>query len=156
MGRVLAFQALYAWEISGEGIMDFSWLESEALMKLDEQTMRFSRFLIAGTIENIKTVDAMILKHLENWIFSRVSRVDLALLRMSTYTLMFQADMPATIVINEAIGIAQDFGTDESYRFINGVLDNIRKTLEKTLLAERPLEEPPLTSAAHSALAHNR
>jgi N utilization substance protein B len=112
--------------------------------------MRFSRLLIAGTIENIKPIDAMILKHLENWIFSRVSRVDLALLRMSTYTLMFQIDMPASIVINEAVGIAQDFGTDESYRFINGVLDNIRKTLEKTRL-----EKPPLTSTVYSALAHN-
>jgi N utilization substance protein B len=151
MGRVLAFQALYAWEISGEDITDFSWLENEALTQLDEQTMRFSRLLIAGTIENIKTVDAMILKHLENWVFSRVKRVDLALLRMSTYTLMFQTDMPATIVINEAVGIAQDFGTDESYRFINGVLDSIRKTLEERRL-EKPLLEKPLLN---SVLAHN-
>jgi hypothetical protein len=74
---------------------------------------------------------------------------------------MFQADMPATIVINEAVGIAQDFGTDESYRFINGVLDSIRKTLEARLLEAHlleahllekpPLEKPPL----NSVLAHN-
>ncbi|MDR3303215.1 MAG: transcription antitermination factor NusB [Treponema sp.] len=129
-GRILAFQSLYAWEVSGESPADFSWLEGAALTQLDEQTARFSRFLVAGTIENIAVVDSMIRKHLENWIFSRVKRVDLALLRLSTYTLMFQSDIPATIVINEAVGIAQDFGTDESYRFINGVLDSIRKTLE--------------------------
>jgi N utilization substance protein B len=155
MGRVLAFQALYAWEISGENIVDFSWLENEALMELDEQTLRFSRLLIVGTIENIKPVDAMILKHLQHWIFSRVSRVDLALLRLSTYTLMFQTDMPASIVINEAVGIAHDFGTDESYRFINGVLDSIRKTLEARLLEDEALNAPQLADADNSALTPN-
>jgi N utilization substance protein B len=146
MGRVLAFQALYAWEVSGDDPTDFSWLEHEALTELDEPTMCFSRVLIAGTIENIKPIDTMIRKHLENWIFSRVKRVDLALLRMSTYTLMFQPDIPASITINEAVCIAQDFGTDESYRFINGLLDSIRKTLETRRLEKA---QPP------SALAPN-
>jgi N utilization substance protein B len=135
MGRILAFQALYAWEAcSGIGekdkAADFSWLDN-AVDKLDENTTRFSRLLIAGTIENIRAIDAMIRSHLQNWDFSRVQRVDLALLRMSTYTLMYQTDIAPTIVINEAVGIAQDYGTDDSYRFINGMLDSIRKTLEK-------------------------
>jgi N utilization substance protein B len=138
MGRILAFQALYAWEAcSGIGetdkAADFSWLDS-AVDKLDENTTRFSRLLIAGTIENIRAIDAMIRSHLQNWDFSRVQRVDLALLRMSIYTLMYQTDIAPTIVINEAVGIAQDYGTDDSYRFINGMLDSIRKTLEKAPL----------------------
>jgi N utilization substance protein B len=57
--------------------------------------------------------------------------VDLAILRMSTYTLMFQTDVAPSIVINEAIGISKEFGTDESFRFINGVLDSIRRTLQE-------------------------
>jgi N utilization substance protein B len=83
-----------------------------------------------GTIENIQSVDAMIRSHLKNWAFSRVNRVDLAVLRMSTYTLMYQPDIPPTIVINEAISISKEFGTDDSYRFVNGVLDSIRKTIQ--------------------------
>ncbi len=132
-GRILAFQALYCWESNRlpiEDLMDFSWLESDKRENLDSDMAVFSRALIAGTIENIKAVDGMIRKHLQNWDFSRLNRVDLAVLRMSVYTLMFQRDMPPSIVINEAIGIAREFGTDDSFRFINGVLDSIRKTLQ--------------------------
>jgi N utilization substance protein B len=82
-----------------------------------------------GTIENIHAVDSMIGQHLKNWELSRLNRVDLAILRMSAYALMYQKDTPASVVINEAIGISREFGTDESFRFINGVLDSIHRTL---------------------------
>jgi N utilization substance protein B len=74
----------------------------------------------------------MIRRHLENWDISRLNRVDLAILRMSVYTLMYQSELAPSIVINEAIGIAKEFGTDDSYRFINGVLDGIRRTLQNS------------------------
>jgi transcription antitermination protein NusB len=82
-----------------------------------------------GTIENIKTIDEMIKSHLQHWDISRLNRVDLAILRMSVYTLMYQSEIAPSIVIDEAIGISKEFGTDESYRFINGVLDSIHHTL---------------------------
>jgi N utilization substance protein B len=154
-GRILAFQALYSWDAARklpvqagksvpeskpekcparpdipEGLLDFSWLEQEKRDNLDEGIRAFSRLLITGTIENIDAVDAMIRSHLQHWDFSRLNRVDLAILRMSTYTLMFQTDVAPSIVIDEAIGISREFGTGDSYRFINGVLDNIRRTLQ--------------------------
>ena len=89
----------------------------------------FTRLLVSGTIENIIAIDSMIRKHLQNWDFSRLNKVDLAVLRMSVYALMFQSDTAPSIIINEAIIISRDYGTDDSYRFINGVLDSIRKTL---------------------------
>jgi N utilization substance protein B len=133
-GRILAFQALYSWEAAPsalEDLLSFSWRETEKQAALDEGTAEFSRLLIRGTIENIGTVDDMIRVHLKNWDFSRLNRVDLALLRMSTYTLMYQDDVSPSIVIDEAIGISREFGTDDSYRFINGVLDSIRRTLQE-------------------------
>jgi N utilization substance protein B len=144
-GRILAFQALYSWEANSKKIprterrpstappelLEFSWLEQEKRAALDEGISSFSRLLITGTIENIAAVDRMIKKHLENWDFSRLSRVDLAILRMSAYTLMYQADVAPSIVINEAIGISKEFGAKDSYRFINGVLDSIKETLQK-------------------------
>ena len=133
-GRILAFQALYSWEsgrIPPVELMSFSWLEAGKQASLDEGTACFSRLLIAGTIENIKAVDAMIVKHLENWDFTRLNRVDLAILRMSVYTLMYQNDIAPSIVIDEAIGISKEFGTDDSFRFVNGVLDSIRRTLQE-------------------------
>ncbi|MDR2500706.1 MAG: transcription antitermination factor NusB [Treponema sp.] len=132
-GRILAFQALYSWEASGaepDEITHFSWLEPDKLESLDRGTSDFSRLLVMGTIENIMPVDAMIRRHLKNWDFSRLNKVDLAVLRISAYALMYQHDIAPSIVIDEAIGISKEFGTDESYRFINGVLDGIRKTLQ--------------------------
>jgi N utilization substance protein B len=133
-GRILAFQALYCWEsahIPADELMAFSWLESDKQAALDTDIAAFSRLLIAGTIENIKVIDGMIKKHLQNWNISRLNRVDLAIIRMSVYTLMYQSDIAPSIVIDEAIGISKEFGTDESYRFINGVLDSIRRTLQE-------------------------
>jgi len=134
-GRILAFQALYFWESSNhapiEELTGFSWLEEEKIASLDEGIAAFSRALIAGAIENIDDIDAMIKEHLENWDITRLGRVDLAVLRMSVYTLMYQDEIAPSIVIDEAIGICREFGTDDSYKFINGVLDSIRITLQK-------------------------
>ena len=138
-GRILAFQALYSWDAQysltkdpsiPEGLLDFDWsLKADGKSALSDETAAFSRLLVTGTVENITRVDKMIQKHLINWNIQRLSRVDLALLRMSAYTLMFQNEIPATIVIDEAIGISKEYGTDDSYRFVNGVLDGILKTL---------------------------
>ncbi len=56
--------------------------------------------------------------------------MDLAILRLSAYCLLFQQDIPSSVTIDEAVDIAKEFGTDDSYRFINGVLDGIRKQRE--------------------------
>jgi N utilization substance protein B len=130
-----------------EAIFDFSWLESEKRAALDEATRDFSRLLIAGTIENIRAVDRMIKAHLKNWDFSRLNRVDLALLRLSVYTLLFQTDIPPSIVIDEAIGISKEFGTDDSFRFINGVLDSIRKTIQDSRKTEDGTPSPDTPSS---------
>jgi N utilization substance protein B len=142
-GRILAFQALYFWDTlsadltskednsaSIEELTSFNWLEEEKRNKLDEGMSAFSRILIAGTVENITGIDDIIKKHLENWDIKRVNRVDLAILRISVYSLMLQKEIAPSIVIDEAIGISREFGGDDSYRFINGVLDSIRKTLQ--------------------------
>jgi N utilization substance protein B len=135
-GRILAFQALFSWDTlysrTGnpsipEGLLDFSWVGEEK--PLDEEMSAFSRLLVTGTTENIVAVDSMIKKHLENWELSRLNKVDLAVIRMSVYSLMFQTGIHPSIVIDEAVEIAKEFGTDDSYRFVNGVLDSVRKTL---------------------------
>jgi N utilization substance protein B len=128
--RILAFQAVYAWDSSGgatERLLDFDWLDEEKRASLDEEVATFARLLIGGTLENIVAVDAAITAHLQNWSFERLKRVDLAVLRIGAYSLLFQRDIPAQITIDEAIEIAKEYGSDDSYRFINGVLDGIWK-----------------------------
>ena len=145
-GRILAFQALYFWEsnraeVTVEELVSFSWLDEEKLETLDESMAAFSRTMIAGTIENIEEVDAMIKKHLENWDISRLNKVDLAVIRISVYTLMFQRDIPPSIVIDEAIGICREYGADESFKFVNGVLDSVKRTLQMSTLQMSTLQE---------------
>jgi N utilization substance protein B len=140
--RILAFQALYFWEsnrVPVEELLGLAWLDEEKLKSLDEEMAVFSRILIAGSIENIETIDETIKKHLENWDITRLNRVDLAVLRISVYTLMFQSDIAPSIVIDEAIGICIEFGTDDSYKFVNGVLDSIRITLLENPLPQKTL-----------------
>ncbi len=124
--RIAAFQALYAWEEAHsdtEALLGFDWLDK----KLDEQAMVFASLIIGGTLENIKSIDDQIRLHLKKWSFERLSRVDLAIIRTSAYALLYQKDIPSSVTIDEAVEIAKKFGSPESYRFVNGVLDGIRK-----------------------------
>ncbi len=132
-GRVLAVQALYAWDFSrgeADSLAEFPWIDEKEAAVIDDTARSFGRLLLAGTVENIDAVDEAIRKKLEHWDFQRINKVDLAVLRMSVYCLLFVKDIPPSVVIDEAVDIAKDFGTDDSYRFINGVLDGIRKNRE--------------------------
>jgi transcription antitermination protein NusB len=130
-GRVIAFQSLYRYEFTHEavtGLLDFSWRDSlPAREDVAAESLDFARLLIAGTVEKIAEVDEAIRRQLEHWDFDRLTRADLAVLRISVYALLFLRDVPASVTIDEAIDIAREFGTDDSYRFVNGVLDGILK-----------------------------
>jgi len=110
-----------------EEVLDFSWMDGDKPSAATSESLLFARLLIQGTLENLPRIDEAIKGQLENWDFSRLSRVDLALLRISVYCLLFQPDIPATVTIDEAVEIARSFGADDSYRFVNGVLDAVRK-----------------------------
>lgn len=132
-GRILAFQALYSYDVGGESLeqlLKLEWADLQESEK-DADTVDFARILISGTINHIEEIDEVIKRHLtQNWEFSRVNKVSLAILRISSYSLLFQPEIHPTIVIDEAIDIAREYGADESYKFINAVLDNIRKEKE--------------------------
>ena len=128
--RIIALQALYQIDICGKTLNDvlkFDWLEKE----YDQHTLDFTKELIEGSVKHQKYIDSIIVTQLEHWDLDRLSYIDRAILRFSTYSLFFQQDVPDTVVINEAIDIAKQFGTDDSYRFVNGVLDGIRKEKNK-------------------------
>ena len=129
-GRIIAFQSLYRYDLSGVGLdelLDFSWIDGDKAERLVPETVLFARLLIQGALENLPEIDRVITGQLENWDFSRLNRVDLAILRMSVYCLLHQRDIPPTVTIDEAVDISKSFGTTESYRFVNGVLDGVRK-----------------------------
>lgn len=152
---MLAFQALYSYDMGNaslEDLLKLEWTHSEpeetpvlTEEKKDNTFITgetqeeeapatdsevFARLIIAGTINHLAEIDEVIKKHLSaKWDFSRVNRVSLAILRISTYSLMYQKDIFPSIVIDEAVAIAKEFGADDAFKFINAVLDNIRKEL---------------------------
>ncbi len=113
-----------------EELLDFSWLSEESSAISDEGLNVFARLIVSGTMENLETVDSSIRSHLEHWTFERLKKVDLAILRTAVYSLLFQTEIAARITIDEAIEIAKEYGAEDSYRFINGVLDAVWKELE--------------------------
>ncbi len=131
--RILAFQALYAWEQSRQDLqelLDFSWLTDVQKARLGDDGLSFVRLVVLGAIENIAVIDKIISENIINWDLSRLRKVDLSILRMSVYSLLYQKDLHPSITIDEAIEISREYGCDDSYKFINGVLDSIRKNRE--------------------------
>ena len=145
-GRVIAFQALYSWDVtkaSLDDLLTFEWLQKDVeidgsiepaeqpvaeLSESSKEERTFASLIIAGTISHIDEIDKLIENHLSSsWSMERISRVALAILRTSVYELLFQNGAEAKIVIDEAVNIAKDFDTDDSYKFINAVLDKIGK-----------------------------
>ncbi len=120
-------QALYAWEMSQDEQAEL--LNGDGLESSEEglQSNVFARLLVQGTVKNVESIDEAIKKRLQHWDITRIARVDLAILRMSVYCLLYQPDLPASVVINEAVDIAKNFGSEQSFRFINGVLDAVAK-----------------------------
>jgi N utilization substance protein B len=138
-GRILAFQTLYAYEVHAlcasepadpASALEFPWIDDPGTEKFNRESMDFARLIAAGTIENIDAIDRQIKTQLEHWDFSRLNKVDQAILRIGVYGLIYQNDIPASVTIDEAVDISKEYGTDDSYRFINGVLDGIRKNLK--------------------------
>ena len=130
-GRILAFQTLFSKDFNDNSIEDlvkFKWMDESKLENYDSETINFAKLLVIGTLENLEQIDSDIKKQLKNWDFNRIVKVELAILRLSVYSLIYQKDIPSSVTINEAIDIAKDYGSDEAYRFINGILDGIKKS----------------------------
>ena len=133
-GRVIAFQALFSWDAcrpSKEDLLEFRWLDSERREKLQPDVLSFARHIVAGTLENIADIDRTIKTHAQNWDIDRIAKVDLAILRISIYALSYEGDIPVTVTIDEAVEIAKQFGSNESYKFVNGILDAVRRKRNK-------------------------
>jgi transcription antitermination protein NusB len=92
---------------------------------VDPDTQTFADALVRGSKQQQATIDQMLAQYAEHWDLDRMAVVDRNILRMAVYELLWAPDVPPKAVINEAIEIAKKFGTTESSRFINGVLDRI-------------------------------
>ena len=131
--RVAAMQFLYMRDVNGgQSVQDA--LESFFSTKENpREYYAFAEELIAGVESRIADVDAVIEKSTTNWSKDRIAKVDLAILRLAIFELLFREDIPPVVSINEAIDLAKEFSSREARRFVNGVLDNVKGTLKRPL-----------------------
>jgi N utilization substance protein B len=127
--RELALQALYACEVGDDsdcvrvlkGIMDQS--------DEDASAGQYAKTLVVKVLSERAEIDALLQRHTANWDVKRMTAIDRNILRMAVAELECSEDVPFKVVIDEAVELAKQYGTDDSGKFVNGVIDSIRKEM---------------------------
>lgn len=127
-GRENAVQALYAIELGPSQPREALHLFWES-DRFKPAAKAFAQELLSGLLDKSDELDKAISAKSPNWSISRMAKIDLAIIRLAAYELIYREDIPKNVTINEAIEIAKKFGSEDSPAFINGILDEIARTL---------------------------
>jgi transcription antitermination protein NusB len=135
-GREAALQILYQWdlgradiEVTIDTFFDLQWPDRQPP---PEPLREFASSLARNTVDRLNEIDALIAETAENWRPERMAVLDRLVLRMAVAELLRASpDTPPPVVINEAIELARTFSSEESVKFINGMLDGIKRKMEK-------------------------
>ena len=134
--RMKAFQFLYgqAFTEATTGLQleeAFCAFPTQDVSEIENATCEgFAWELVAGVWSNSKKLDAVIEQFAENWRIDRVGRVELGLLRIAIYEMLYREDVPSKVAINEALDLNKQFGDEKSRTFLNGILDAVAKAVE--------------------------
>ena len=131
--RVAAMQFLYVWESQRPPDPVVALSEFLAMQEQPRDHYAFAESLVAGALAHMDEIDRTIARHADNWSIERIAKVELAILRLAVHELLRRRDIPPVVSINEAIELAKGFGGDDSHRFVNGVLDRVKETLDRPL-----------------------
>ena len=141
--RTAVVGLLYAYDLGNENIGQFTneILEED---KIRNKQREFSHMLFKGTMSNLEVIDAEIQKHLKDWDYKSIGKVEKAIMRLAGFEIMIEGT-DKRIIINEAIELAKALADDRSPKFINAVLDAIGKesaNVEQPVEEETPKEKP--------------
>ncbi|MEK6750459.1 MAG: transcription antitermination factor NusB [Pseudomonadota bacterium] len=131
--RRAAVQALYQWQLTQQNVREIEqqFIDEHGGTPTD---MQFFHELLTGVTSQLDELDAAFEPFLDRKV-DELDMVERAVLRLSTFELKSRLDIPFRVVINEGVDLAKTFGADQSYKYINGVLDKVAKQL-------RTLEQP--------------
>lgn len=139
LGRIIALQTLYEYEFRvqcGDKDVSLDTVLSRNLERYEDtvEDKPFVRGLVEGVNKQGKALDEIIQPIAPEWPIDQIARIDRTILRMATYELLYRGDIvPPKVAINEAVELAKAFGSDNSSKFVNGVLGTAYRTLiEKT------------------------
>ncbi len=126
VSREIAMKRLYAETVGGVDSMEDA-LEQSEREALSEEDALFSDRLYEGVHAHIEEIDNEISAHAKDWSIGRIAKVDLSILRIAVYELLYEPGIPVGATVNEAVELAKEFGGEKSPGFINGVLGAIAK-----------------------------
>jgi transcription antitermination protein NusB len=122
--REAALKLLYQYDLSGNLPEDI--LEStDQLEGMDSESAEYARGAFLGAVANVKAIDLLIQEASRKWKLPRIAALDRNLLRLAVFELLHRPDIPAAVIIDEALEIAKKYSDEDAPRFINGVLDGI-------------------------------
>jgi N utilization substance protein B len=133
-GREAAIQMLYQWEVGGLALADVRRVWSEVTDEgepLPADLAAFANALAEGVAAHVEELDPLISEAAAHWRLERMNVVDRLVMRLAVYEFLYERDTPATVIINEALELARAFSSEEAVPFVNGVLDGIRRRLER-------------------------
>ena len=127
-GREIALQALYVADTAKTPLDEaFNSVNRRADGEgADDATLTFARELLDGARERQAEIDRVIEETAANWSIARMAAVDRSMLRLAVFELLFQPKTPVGVIIDEAIEIVRKYSTEDSTRFINGILDKVK------------------------------
>jgi N utilization substance protein B len=139
-GREQALQTLYGIDLNPLALHD-ALRNFRENARIPAQVRIFAEELVTGVVKHRDELDRRIEEKSKNWSRSRMAKVDLNILRLGVFELLYRDDIPKNVTINEAIEVAKKFGTEDSPAFVNGILDEIATTVpEKTAVASDTVE----------------
>ena len=130
--RELALQFLYQLDLRSEEDVGRHLPEFWRRHPVDEEVRSFAEQLVRGAKLHQAKIDELIVQYTEHWELERMAVVDRNILREGIFELLWMAEVPPKVVINEALEIAKKFSTQDSSGFINGILDRVHKELRPT------------------------
>jgi N utilization substance protein B len=138
-GREYALQALYLADVARVDLPKA--VRSVTLdEKSDPGSVDFALRLALGTSEKKEHLDQIIVKHTQNWEIDRMAALDRNILRLGAFELIYELETPVSVIIDEAVEIAKAYSTDDSGKFVNGILDKIKR--ERPIIAPNEKKRP--------------
>jgi N utilization substance protein B len=128
-GRVAALQYLYAWSMNPPANLANDLVTFFENCESPREHYVFGEELIHGVIAHVGEIDAHIKSLAHNWEFERIAKIDLAILRLAMFEMIYRKDIPPVVSINEAIDLSKQFSNLDAKRFINGILDRLKDQL---------------------------
>lgn len=134
--RAAAMQLIYEHLLGGDGgdqsiEMIYETLEKKGLTKPSEEDRQYIEKVIRGVNERHDEIDEMISRFSVDWSIERMAKVDLTVLRLGIYEMLYEEDVPASVAINEAVELANCYSDPSGSRFINGILGAVERSMPK-------------------------